>query len=420
MQFFIQASILIFMSNIILSHAISILENATIKEGIKASVSGDENYDRIWARDAVIAGIAGILSSNNKVIEGFKSSIVNLAKAQGNQGQLPSNIKISNHKIEAISYGGLAGRVDATTWWIIGASILCNHINDTALQQKLQPNIEKAFKILEAWEFNQRGLMYIPLGGNWADEYLSQGYTLYDQLLRIWALRAASKVWRVTEWTDKANYIEKIIVENYFYSENNNPSNLYHPAAYKKACEKDDSKKYWWSALHPNGYDTRWDMPANALALLLNINDKSKMIDEYIKDLSKEYGHWLLPVFHPVVKPNDKDWNLLENNYSFRFKNIPHHFHNGGSWFIFLGMLGMGLCKSNHNETAVRIFDAMKTAIIPTLSTDFSFSEYWTTDTLKPGGTPNLCFTAAGIIFIEKALENNNMMYKNLLLDDWR
>jgi hypothetical protein len=41
------------------------------------------------------------------------------------------------------------------------------------------------------WEFNNKGLLYVPLSGNWADEYITDGYVLYDQLLRF-------GLWKVT------------------------------------------------------------------------------------------------------------------------------------------------------------------------------------------------------------------------------
>jgi hypothetical protein len=44
----------------------------------------------------------------------------------------------------------------------------------------------------EAWEFNNKGLLYVPLSGNWADEYITDGYVLYDQLLRVWALKVTT------------------------------------------------------------------------------------------------------------------------------------------------------------------------------------------------------------------------------------
>ncbi|MBK7466490.1 MAG: hypothetical protein IPJ43_06555 [Saprospiraceae bacterium] len=55
----------------------------------------------------------------------------------------------------------------------------------------LKPAIYKCLNVLEIWEYNSRGLIYTPLGGNWADEYPTSGYTLYDNVLRYWALREA-------------------------------------------------------------------------------------------------------------------------------------------------------------------------------------------------------------------------------------
>jgi len=42
------------------------------------------------------------------------------------------------------------------------------------------PAIEKVVFLLGAWEFNNRGLLYVPATGDWADEYVHNGYILYD------------------------------------------------------------------------------------------------------------------------------------------------------------------------------------------------------------------------------------------------
>lgn len=50
--------------------------------------------------------------------------------------------------------------------------------------------LEQVRFLLGAWEFNNRGLLYIPPTGDWADEYMQSGYLLYDQLLYLQALIA--------------------------------------------------------------------------------------------------------------------------------------------------------------------------------------------------------------------------------------
>jgi hypothetical protein len=48
--------------------------------------------------------------------------------------------------------------------------------------------------------------LYVPLSGNWADEYITDGYVLYDQLLRVWA----EKVTTILDAKSISNKIEKI------------------------------------------------------------------------------------------------------------------------------------------------------------------------------------------------------------------
>ena len=55
--------------------------------------------------------------------------------------------------------------------------------------EQMLPVMEKTLFLLGAWEFNNRGLLYVPETGDWADEYIHNGYVLYDQLLYLQALR---------------------------------------------------------------------------------------------------------------------------------------------------------------------------------------------------------------------------------------
>jgi hypothetical protein len=39
-------------------------------------------------------------------------------------------------------------------------------------------DIQKCLQFLEAWEFNNKHLLYVSPSGNWADEYITDGYVL--------------------------------------------------------------------------------------------------------------------------------------------------------------------------------------------------------------------------------------------------
>ena len=177
------------METIYYDKAIELLHKVSTPYGFLASAENTSNYQRVWARDGVICGLAALVSDDRKLIETFKSTLETLAKYQHEIGTIPSNVLIGTDKID-VSYGGLAGRVDAVTWFVIGVCQYAFLRKDDSFVKKYEIEIEKALRLLEAWEFNNKHLVYVPLSGNWADEYITDGYVLYDQLLRIWALRS--------------------------------------------------------------------------------------------------------------------------------------------------------------------------------------------------------------------------------------
>ena len=177
------------MRNLSYHKAIDLLHKVSTDHGFLASAENTSNYQRVWARDGVICGLAALASADEKLIATFKSTLETLADNQHEIGTIPSNVLLSNENNE-VSYGGLAGRVDAVTWFVIGICQYAKHQNQPEFVQKYQVHIEKALQLLNAWEFNNKHLVYVPLSGNWADEYITDGYVLYDQLLRIWALKS--------------------------------------------------------------------------------------------------------------------------------------------------------------------------------------------------------------------------------------
>ncbi|MBP7273767.1 MAG: hypothetical protein KA974_07985 [Saprospiraceae bacterium] len=396
------------------TQAITVIRQAIIPQGIMASAHATDNYNRVWSRDAVMTGIAGAIAGDEEIIQAFRNTICTLVENQSEVGQIPSNVAFDTHgNVTHVSYGSLVGRTDATIWWIIGACVCIHCTTDDALKQTLHQPIAKTFALLKAWEFNNRGLIYVPLGGNWADEYVTQGYVLYDQLLRLWALEAAAKIYHSKEYDEQAKTLRQIIKYNYkFHQHTDIP--VYHPSAFAKA----QTVPFWWCSFSPSGYDTRWDMAANAFALLLDIGKKEdyQAVDSYLYFLNEVFSHWLLPAFYPVIKPESEDWRLLEDNYSYRFKNEPYHFHNSGAWIIFLGWLALGL-KRQHFDTTISHIAKDVTQALQSEKPSYSFYEYWNPQSRQPGGVAKLCFSASGTIFLLKATQETSFhRIKDILL----
>jgi hypothetical protein len=68
--------------------------------------------------------------------------------------------------------------VDAVTWFVIG---ICQY----AYYKRTIPSFKMAFKVFSFLKLgNLINICYVPLSGNWADEYITDGYVCSDQLLR--------------------------------------------------------------------------------------------------------------------------------------------------------------------------------------------------------------------------------------------
>ncbi|MEG2078765.1 glycoside hydrolase 100 family protein [Chryseobacterium sp.] len=367
--------------------ALNVIEKAISDQGILASSEKKDNYARVWSRDSMMTGIAGILIKNQIIVDALKKSIQTLVDHQANNGQIPSNV-FGNKA----SYGTLVGRTDATIWWVIGACEYILYTKDKDLKENLKYKIDKALSCLKTWEFNQRGLLYSPLGGNWADEYVTSGYVLYDNVLRYWAFKNAAEVYEDNELKSLAETTKSMIENN--FRKNNSEVTKYHQTAYKKANEK----PYLWASLNANGYDERFDLAGNALAIFLGFNLDLDGFSTFLEQINKEFNHWMIPVFYPIIFPEDDDWNLLENNYSYDFKNKPYQFHNGGSWPIYLGWLCLGLKKRGHTKIPLKILNQYEELLSERGS---SFREYYSTDHLIPSGTDQLCFSASGYLMMK-------------------
>ena len=107
------------MEDINYTKAIELLQKCSSSEGFLASAQNISNYKRVWARDGVICGLAALASGNVDLIATFEKTLKTLARNQHHNGTIPSNVMTNGDEIE-VSYGGLAGRVDAVTWSIIG------------------------------------------------------------------------------------------------------------------------------------------------------------------------------------------------------------------------------------------------------------------------------------------------------------
>lgn len=386
------------MSSFVYHKAIELLHKVSSPQGFEASANDVSNYKRVWARDGVICGLAALASNDEKLIATFQKTIQTLAAHQHANGTIPSNVYFSEKGTE-VSYGGLAGRVDAVTWFIIGVCQLAHYKKDREIVKLYSKQIEKAIHLLECWEFNNNHLMYVPISGNWADEYITEGYVLYDQLLRIWALKSYNHFAQSEEITLKIKSISEKIEHNFLP---NSKNEKVHPKAYQEA----QIKEFMPCSFSPAGYKMYFDAFAHALAVLLSIGDTDfqKTTMSYAEKIKGNLPLKMVPAFWPPIQPSDWEWNILKSNCKYEFRNQPYEFHNGGSWPMVNGFYGLALHHLGLKQECENILNALNQA--NTVS-DFGFYENFNSKTGEPNGVRFCAWSAAATVLVEKIMEEN-------------
>lgn len=378
--------------------SVELLYKCSSSNGFLASAENVSNYQRVWARDGVICGLAALATNDKTLVKTFEKTLNTLAENQHYIGTIPSNVGFHDGKVN-VSYGGLAGRVDAVTWFIIGVCQLAYYKNDSSIVKIYENNIAKCLSLLEAWEFNNKHLMYVPLSGNWADEYITDGYVLYDQLLRLWALKSYNYFLKDENISNKILNIKEQVETNFLPD---SKKEKFHERAYKEL----EYKSYLPSSFSPCGYKNQFDAFANALSVLMDIGTKNfqnKQLDAGY-DLANDTALGLIPAFWPVIKESDEHWSLLKDNCKYEFRNYPYEFHNGGSWPMVNGFYGLALLKNSKNEKANAILESIHNA---NQIKDFSFYENFNTKTQAPNGVAYCAWSGAAQIILHQTKFNN-------------
>lgn len=381
--------------------AILQLEKASSPHGFLASTLQHDNYKRVWTRDGVVNGLAALLTKDSTLIKTFRTTLETIFTHQHASGFFPSNVSEDG----AVSYGGTVGRVDNVPWALIGLFQYTIKTGDESLALKFKSQIIKAVAIMDAWEFNGKHLMYVPQSGDWADEYIQHGYVLFDQLLRVWALRLMAKVCKESSHSEKIAGIEQAIKQN-FRRRNDQVAyyapNLKHQMAHAPT-------EFWLLGFNPARIYSQFDLQANALALLLNMGSKEEdqQVLQYLSKLQMQYNS-LLPSYHPPITDHDWEMKELSNNYAYTFRNRPGEFHNGGLWPVWNGFACAASMHKGDQQLAKVIYAVLETSVE---ANHWEFNECLNGETHLPAGVPYCTWSAGGVIIAHAALQGNHLEF---------
>jgi hypothetical protein len=397
--------------------SVELLHACLEPDGFLATPTERDNYRRVWGRDSSIIGLASLLTGDKDLIDGCRRSLQTLVKHQGPHGEIPSNVDPATGRV---SYGGTAGRVDGNLWFIIACGAYWETTEDESFLREMIEPIERVRQLLGAWEFNTRGLLYVPPTGDWADEYLQSGYVLYDQLLYLQAQRVICDLHKFLHTSSDHNLDERVarllhlIRANYWFSDDESPPDVYHGVLYEKGRSAAPNRggSYWMPFFSPFGYGFRFDGMANALVSLMGVTDEeqSESVDRFIEQEIVQPEVMMLPAFDPVITPKDEKWEDLQVTFSHTFKNAPYEYHNGGLWPLVTAFYSASLALRGKDQLARQYCEGVHraNALESEAGEPWTFPEFLHGKKHTPGGTRPMGWSAAAGIIAESALQGKH------------
>jgi len=396
------------------TQAIEVIQGAVKNGVLLASAEAHDNYTHVWARDSVVTGLSILSNGLHELRDVFGRSLRVLQQAASSAGQIPSNVAVNqNYEITKVSFGGTAGRTDASFWWLIGSISYLQHYTEVDLLNLTKQQAKLIFKLADNWEFNGKHLMYVPMSSNWADEYITHGYVLYDQLLRYWALSLAGSFFCETVYTEKAALIRSAIKQHYLFEQ---PlSNSLYTQAQQKTLATYRLENNFIASFSPGDRVERFDGWSIGLLLLLNIPsaESRQKLATKLEQTLLQYGNKGIPAFWPEIDTSDPAYAQLLNNHSFNFKNRPGHFHNGGIWPVVNGFITAGLVVAGFKKLAKKMQDSINACLSVSEETH-PFAEYYDMQAGVAGGIKNLCFSASGYLLANVSVNNPQQLSKLL------
>ncbi len=392
----------------------TILHECITPHGFVAAPRHRYNYREIWTRDGVVIGLAALQTSAQVLHDALRDTLDTLARHVGPNGEIPSRVDPESGQV---SLGHSVGRVDSDLWFIIGCHEYWSATGDDDFLKRMAPVCDRVRTLLHIWEFNDRGLVYIPQTGDWADEFIHAGYVLHDQVLYYYAQRALQRMYaavgddRAEDLARRSTRLADLIRANYWLDPDQDPPEaVYDRNVYETARKRLGGRQvgHWLSSFAPYGYTYHFDALANVLVSLVGLADaqRTAAVDAYIAREIAETCAGLLPAFWPVVTPDEPDWDELLAEYAYTFRNQPYHYQNGGLWPMVTGFYVADLARRGERDRAQRYLAGIHRANWRSNSdAPWGFSEYLTGDTAEPGGVQHLGWSAAGTLIGHYALQ---------------
>jgi glycogen debranching enzyme len=399
------------------ARATAIVRECVSPAGFRASARLP-GYPQVWARDSIVTGLGALASGEPDLVRTFRVSLETITAHRTDLGHIPLNVDPETGTVS----GENAAGVDSNLWFVLGHAAHLRFSGDLEFLRTHWPAIQSAVLWLRYQDVNNCGLLEIPEAGDWMDLIDCRYNVLYDNVLWYAALRAAAELALAMDAAAEArSYLElaegvHVRLNLLLWAERGWDAAEY---AAKMARLKELHLE-WYMVYHNIGtissrpfylpyaafreYGDYFDLLGNLLAILLGVADAGRT-DQILRYLRQVGADRPFPVkaIYPPIFPGDKEWR---DYYRSRNLNLPHHYHNGGTWPFIGGFYVATLVCCGRLSDARAQLHQLALANQQGLEGEWEFNEWLHGQTGLPMGYPRQAWSAGMYLFADAAVRN--------------
>jgi hypothetical protein len=279
---------------------------------------------------------------------------------------------------------------------------------------------------------NECGLLETPEAGNWMDLVAVRYNILYDNVLYYAAALAHEQMHRQLP---PSTPFHELLVDASAIHERINLlmwiDRCWIAEHFAEQLEKLKAIRLEWFMLYHNigtissrpfylpwvafrEYGDWCDSLGNCLAVLTGVADGHRR--EHILRYMYQVGiaePYPTKAIHPPIYPGERDWREY---YRSRNLNLPHQYHNGGTWPMVGGFHIAALVKHGWQTEAERLLVSLARANKQGVDQDWEFNEWLHGESGHPMGFGQQAWSAAMYLYAENAVNSGQLpLFDHLL-----
>jgi sucrose-6F-phosphate phosphohydrolase len=359
----------------------------------------DANYRSVWARDGCFTVVQTIEMDDPDLREAQQRTLRTLLDKASPQGQIPANVRLEDGQPEYSGVGGICS-IDSGLWLVIACYHYSTHAGDLSLLHDYAPQLQRTMDWLSAQDSNNDGLIEVPEAGDWTDLFGRSYQVLYDEVLWYRAnvcygrlLEYRQDFDRASFYLHRAQHIAARIKSAFWPSTSPDRKS---PFSFAQSQSSLGDTQYLLAEITPFAFNWRCDVYANVLAFLTNLIDVERARTTFRFLWGSGVNQpWPVANLYPAVQAGDPDWRPY---YTVNLLNLPHHYHNGGSWPFVGGLWVRYIHRLGLHDIAVN--ELVRLAQVNRLGRDreWEFNEWVHGSTGRPMGKAYQAWSAAAYL----------------------